>query len=446
MGIPYTLGEILGRGGNSEVYSGTAADGSRVAVKLLGRGSKIRASQAHRYASEIAIMKQLTGTPGVMPLLDSGNDDDGRLWYSMPVANVMHKIDLSTESPSDLVSVVLRIAEALARLEVQGVFHRDVKPSNLFMLTDGSWVIGDFGLHKSPGNRERLGGGKLGPLWYIAPEMVNPVKETFTDRADVFSLAKVLWVVLTDQRYPFPGPHARTFEGAWISRYREVPRSDILDDLIVRATNADAPRRPSMAEFRDELKEWLTPSSPAYFPDVDLSQIAAAITVEGTRARTRAQTRDDMRAQVDGIKGMAADLLAPVVEKLRSFGDNFTAEPCSGGIIVETYGVDGVQFYTGIAVGLQTKVNSLLRLCSGYGIAATGGRVTIVAGHVIEDFTGFGPRNVRIAQFRRDMTANSPLIKQHLEALRSDLMRTLPEAAQQFADLLTVRQKESRPY
>jgi serine/threonine protein kinase len=105
----------------------------------------------------------------------------------------------------DVVQAAVAVAETLASLATRGVFHRDIKPENLFRL-DGGSVIGDWGLADFPNKEDvTVTYQKLGPLYYIAPEMLLDAKSASPGPADVFSLAKTLWVLASGASHPPPG-------------------------------------------------------------------------------------------------------------------------------------------------------------------------------------------------------------------------------------------------
>lgn len=79
--------------------------------------------------------------------------------------------------------------------------------------------------------------------------------------ADVFSLAKTLWVLATNQRYPPQGEHRSSYHGMNISDFLADDQAPPLDSLIQRCTIFNPKARPSMSEFKEELGSWLNPES-----------------------------------------------------------------------------------------------------------------------------------------------------------------------------------------
>ncbi|WP_437496122.1 serine/threonine-protein kinase [Sorangium sp. So ce1099] len=106
------------------------------------------------------------------------------------------------------IELVLQVCEALAEAHAQGIIHRDVKPSNLFLTrnADGSPCIKvlDFGISKMTHAEEHAltrVGGMLGSPLYMSPEQLRSASDV-DGRADVYSLGVVLFQLLTG-RTPF---------------------------------------------------------------------------------------------------------------------------------------------------------------------------------------------------------------------------------------------------
>lgn len=254
----WTLLSRLGRGGNAEVWRARHKDNSIAAIKILKhpKGGSLK-----RFVSEITILNQIRDIPGVLPISDSlslrqvGNAE--HVWFTMPVAVPILESIKEENSIPHLLQGIARIAETLTILHGQGITHRDIKPENILLWKD-QWVISDFGIASFP-NKEALtvANRKLGPLYYIAPEMLDRADKADATKADVYSLAKTLWVLLTGQTFPPPGEQRRDIPAIQVSTWVVFNKSEQIEDLIDKSTRYNPDDRPSMKEFHTTLLEAL---------------------------------------------------------------------------------------------------------------------------------------------------------------------------------------------
>ncbi len=116
-----------------------------------------------------------------------------------------HLIETGAElKTSTRLDILLQIARGLEYAHQAGVLHRDVKPSNIRVLADGTVKIMDFGIAKLLNTDTRLTGTgvAMGTAGYLAPEQLR--SEELDERADVFSFGVLAYELLTGQR-PFQG-------------------------------------------------------------------------------------------------------------------------------------------------------------------------------------------------------------------------------------------------
>jgi hypothetical protein len=262
---PWTLIEQLGRGGNAVVWRATrdGRDGE-AAVKVIN-ATKANKEPYRRFVAEIEFLRSLDDTAGVLPLTDAYLPDapskDDRPWLAMPIATAIADA-LAGAELTTVVQAVLAIARTLDRLKQEsGVAHRDVKPGNLYE-RDGEWLVGDFGLIAPPDKDELARTGRpVGPAHYTAYELIIDPTGADPHPADVYSLAKTLWVLATGQGFPPEGHQAASVAGFNVADWRPDARAGALDRLIDRCTRLPADQRPSMAELVSELETWLEMSS-----------------------------------------------------------------------------------------------------------------------------------------------------------------------------------------
>jgi tRNA A-37 threonylcarbamoyl transferase component Bud32 len=143
------------------------------------------------HSDRIAIAMDLVQGPNLRTLLRAVR---ARPQEAPPVAAAHFTgIARSCFGPSWPIWVVrqgIRVARALGCLHSQGLVHRDVKPENLLLQSDGDLVLADLGLARSESS-----GGFSGTLLYASPEQAANA-ETVDGRADVYSLALVLYELL----------------------------------------------------------------------------------------------------------------------------------------------------------------------------------------------------------------------------------------------------------
>jgi len=258
--------DLIGNGRNGEVWAGRGPEGKDVAIKYLRRATD---ESYKRFRAEIEIMSRLAGTEGVLPLLDHRVPDVVSLtdpaWLVTPLAIPLIG-SAATTSFENTVAAFAKVSDTLTSLAEQGISHRDLKPDNLFWL-DNAPAIGDFGLVDFPGKETvTTSHEKLGPRFYLAPEMLAAPHRADGRPADVYTLAKCFWVVATGQKYPIPGEQRESVHQTRLSTYVAHRRARQLDRLIARCTRHNSQERPTMAEFRNELRSWLNNEGTALRP------------------------------------------------------------------------------------------------------------------------------------------------------------------------------------
>lgn len=251
----------IGWGGNGQVWRGRSVDGD-VAIKFLEREGAVA---RQRFAAEVEAMKRCADVDGVLHVLadqqpiETGTPD-GHLppWFAMPIAVPAAEV-LHTASVADVVDAVLAWARTLVVLHERGISHRDIKPPNLFRLGE-RWVLGDFGLVEFPEKVEVTRAKEsLGPWAIMPPEMRRDAQHADGARADVYLLAKTLWMLLTHDLKGFDGPFLATDHGLSLE-VRFGPNAFVhpLEDWLTVATQNDPARRPSMSRLAEVLVEWTT--------------------------------------------------------------------------------------------------------------------------------------------------------------------------------------------
>ena len=253
----YVLGELLGRGGMSDVHAAEHRFlGDRVAIKLL------RSHLAADPAAAAAFVAEATRTraidhANVVRVLDFGSDGDA--FYL-----VMERLD--GESLAARLARVGRldepevrrlgaaIADGAAAAHDRGIVHRDLKPGNIVLVADQPRII-DFGIARELA-RAAVTGSRAGTVAYMAPEQLTG--GLIAPCVDIWALGVVLYEALAG-RLPFDG----FADGRSPQLFETPPRlgtlaavSPALEALIACCLDRDPARRPpSMRAIADALRD-----------------------------------------------------------------------------------------------------------------------------------------------------------------------------------------------
>jgi eukaryotic-like serine/threonine-protein kinase len=195
----YRLEEVLGHGGMALVYRAWDKELERpVAIKVIADNLAREESLRRRFLREAMTVASLAH-PNVVKVYDTG-ELDSRLFIVMEyvegetLAEVL--LRRGALRPAEATQLALQICAGLAHAHARGIVHRDVKPQNLLVQPDGSLKIADFGIAKPEGATTLTEtGGIVGTAAYLAPEQL--AGEEATPRSDVYSLAAVLYEMLT---------------------------------------------------------------------------------------------------------------------------------------------------------------------------------------------------------------------------------------------------------
>jgi len=204
----YRLEGPLASGGMGDVWRASdAVLGRDVAVKLLRTTAASDPGFATRFRDEARTMAALRH-PGVAPVYDFDAGGDGRPAYLVTALVDGEPLDRRIAvagrlDPAETMSVVAQAARALHAVHEAGVVHRDVKPGNLIVQADGTVILIDFGIARSPQSAAVTAPDEaVGTARYMAPEQVS--KQPITPAADIYALGVVAYHCLAG-RPPFLG-------------------------------------------------------------------------------------------------------------------------------------------------------------------------------------------------------------------------------------------------
>jgi serine/threonine-protein kinase len=198
----YEVEREIGKGGNARIFLAREPGGQAVALKILHPELLVSVA-ADRFLREIKLASQLN-PPHIAHLLDSG-ERDWLVYYVMSYVQGPTLRDMVSQRIRLTVPDTLRVADdlldALEHAHGHGILHRDVKPENVVIGSQGA-VLLDFGIARavwaSGSDRLTRSGIAVGTSTYMSPEQITALQEIDL-RSDLYSLACVLFECLAGQ-------------------------------------------------------------------------------------------------------------------------------------------------------------------------------------------------------------------------------------------------------
>ena len=252
----WKLHDFINAGGNGEVWSAVHIEDSTqiVAIKLL---KKLHYKRYIRFKDEVKVIKNNNDIKGLLQIIDYSLPENVKgitPWYTMPLATQLKKY-VRGKTPEQIIDLIISVSNTLAILHSRGISHRDIKPTNILVIGNEIF-LSDFGLVEYPDKKDiTLKWEDLGPRWTIAPEMKRDPDKADGKLTDVYSLAKTLWILLTNVQNGFEGQYS-TNSSVEIKKYLPSIYHASLDNLLHKSTDHTPVERPNIQQFLDELVSW----------------------------------------------------------------------------------------------------------------------------------------------------------------------------------------------
>ncbi|MCO4772573.1 MAG: protein kinase [Deltaproteobacteria bacterium] len=236
-GDRYVRGGLIGEGGMGRVF--IARD------RLLERDVALKECRPERGAAgrrrlehEARITARLEH-PGILPVYDAGDDEQGSSWYVMrlvrgePLTALLRQPELAQRLGA--LRPLLAVAEAVAFAHSKGVIHRDLKPENLLVGAFGETLVADWGLATELLDGRAREAGRVGSPGYMSPE--QEAGGWPSPASDVYSLGVVLFEAATGADPMQLGAGVRSDSARTLLRDAGAPPA--LQGIVRRATAAD---------------------------------------------------------------------------------------------------------------------------------------------------------------------------------------------------------------
>lgn len=298
--------EIIGRigsGGMSDVYKAQDCKLNRpVAIKVL----KEEFGKDHAFVTKFKMEAQAAAGlthPNVVNVYDVV--DQGELHYIVMelVEGITLKKFIDQKGRLGLketVGIAIQVAQGISAAHDQNIVHRDIKPQNVIIASDGTAKVADFGIARATSS-DTINAFAMGSVHYISPEQARG--EISDERSDIYSLGITMFEMITGT-VPFDGDNSVAVALAQIES--EMPLASTynasvtpeFDNIILKCCQKRPERRyQDMGELIQDLRRVLTIPVTAINPEKE------AVAVGNTRVLTPQEVGEiNARAKVNAQK------------------------------------------------------------------------------------------------------------------------------------------------
>src|SRR5262245_44134976 len=175
--------------------------GREVAIKLLVTDLEDEPEVRARFAREAESAARLS-QPNIITIFDVG-EDRGRFYIVMELLRgltLKEFLDAKEPTLERKVDLMIQLCAGLSAAHSEGIYHRDIKPGNLFVRNDGLLKILDFGVARLSSSNMTSAGLVVGTPDYMSPEQARGLP--IDGRSDIFSAGGVFYLMLTGRK-PF---------------------------------------------------------------------------------------------------------------------------------------------------------------------------------------------------------------------------------------------------
>ena len=307
----YEIVSKVGAGGMSDVYKAKDHILSRfVAIKVL----KQEYSEDRTFVSKFRTEAQSAAGlehPNIVNIYDVGSEDGMHYIVMEYVEGITLKTYIEKKgqlSFKESVSIAIQVARGIEAAHNKDIIHRDIKPQNIIISTEGKVKVTDFGIARAASSNT-ISSDVMGSVHYASPEQA---RNGFVDgRSDIYSLGIVMYEMITG-RVPFDGDTTVAVAIQHLQEEMTSPRVYApnvpisFEKIILKCTQKNADRRyQAISELISDLRKSLAN------PNDDFVEIAPLV----DNAKTKIISSDEIKQIKDRGTAEPAPEIPKVVKK-----------------------------------------------------------------------------------------------------------------------------------
>lgn len=246
----YEITELIGMGGMAHVYKALdLMENKVVAVKILKNEYAESEEFLRRFRNESKAIAVLSH-PNIVKIFDVGFSDEINFIVMEYIDGITLKEFMEQQNVlrwKDAMFFITQVLRALQHAHDRGIVHRDIKPQNIMLFSDGTIKVMDFGIARfSRIDGKTISDKTIGSVHYISPEQA---RGDFTDeRSDLYSVGVMLYEMLTGKK-PYDGENAVAVALMHMQETPAAPRDlnpsvpEAIEEIIIHAMERNPSKR-----------------------------------------------------------------------------------------------------------------------------------------------------------------------------------------------------------
>ena len=195
----YRVSARVGHGGMAEVYEAHDVINKRiVAIKLIREDVMKNPINLRRFENEATIAASLNH-PNIVKIYNHGTVDGVPYIANEFIKgqNLKEALDFRSSLPlQEALDYMIQLSAALYYAHQHSIIHRDVKPDNLYLMSDGTIKLGDFGIAQTEGENNQVNNSEIvGSVHYLAPEITRG--RPASAQSDIYAAGVTFFELLT---------------------------------------------------------------------------------------------------------------------------------------------------------------------------------------------------------------------------------------------------------